>query len=54
MTLISSNGKTAMGLVNVPLAIADEPGSWEIGLQSVETSERSCWKKKTRPALIQG
>ena len=25
----SSNGKTAMGLVNVPIVIADEPGSWE-------------------------
>ena len=27
---ISSNGKTAMGLVNNPLVIADEPGSWEV------------------------
>ena len=27
---ISSNGKTAMGLVNVPILVADEPGSWEI------------------------
>ena len=26
----SSNGKTAMGLVNTSLAVADEPGSWEI------------------------
>lgn len=25
----SSNGKTAMGLVNVPLVVADEPGAWE-------------------------
>ena len=31
LRIISSNGKTAMGLVNVPLAVADEPGSWEIG-----------------------
>ena len=31
LRVISSNGKTAMGLVNVPLAVADEPGSWEIG-----------------------
>ena len=30
LRVISSNGRTAMGLVNVPLAIADEPGSWEI------------------------
>ena len=30
LRIISSNGKTAMGLVNVPLAICDEPGSWEI------------------------
>ena len=31
LRVISSNGKTAMGLVNVGLAVADEPGSWEIG-----------------------
>ena len=30
LRVISSNGKTAMGLVNVPLAVCDEPGSWEI------------------------
>ena len=30
LRVLSSNGKTAMGLVNVPLAICDEPGSWEI------------------------
>ena len=30
LRIISSNGKTAMGLVNVPLVVADEPGSWEI------------------------
>ena len=30
LRVISSNGKTAMGLVNVSLAVADEPGSWEI------------------------
>ena len=52
---IGSNGATALGLgADTMLAICDEPGSWEIGLQSVETSERSCWKKETRPALIQG
>lgn len=26
----SSNAKTAMGIVGVPLAVADEPGSWEV------------------------
>ena len=31
LRVISSNGKTAMGLINVGMAIADEPGSWEIG-----------------------
>ena len=31
LRIISSNGKTAMGLVGVTLAIADEPGSWDIG-----------------------
>ena len=30
LRIISSNGKTAMGLVNVPLVVADEAGSWEI------------------------
>ena len=30
LRIISSNGKTAMGLVNVSLAVADEPGSWEL------------------------
>ena len=31
LRVISSNGKTAMGLVGVPLAVCDEPGSWQIG-----------------------
>ena len=26
----SSNAKSAMGLVNVPIVVADEPGSWEV------------------------
>ena len=30
LRVISSNGKTAMGLVNVGIAVADEPGSWQI------------------------
>ena len=30
LRIISSNGKTAMGLVNVGITVADEPGSWEI------------------------
>ena len=29
LRIIGSNGKGAMGLVNCPWAIADEPGSWE-------------------------
>ena len=29
LRVIGSNGKTAMGLVNTPWAICDEPGSWE-------------------------
>ena len=29
LRVIGSNGKTAMGLVGCPWAIADEPGSWE-------------------------
>ena len=30
LRVIGSNGKTAMGLVNTPLVIADEPGAWEV------------------------
>ena len=30
MRVQGSNGKTAMGLVRVPLVIADEPGAWEV------------------------
>ena len=30
LRVISSNGKTAMGLVGIPLVVADEPGSWEV------------------------
>ena len=29
LRVIGSNGKTAMGMVNTPLVIADEPGAWE-------------------------
>ena len=31
LRVLSSNGKTAMGIVGCPLAVADEPGSWEVG-----------------------
>ena len=30
LRIISSNGRTAMGLVNTVAAFADEPGSWEV------------------------
>ena len=30
LRVISNNGKTALGLVGVPLVVADEPGSWEV------------------------
>ena len=30
LRIISSNGKSAMGLVQCPWAICDEPGSWEV------------------------
>ena len=30
LNAIASNGKTAMGLVGVPLVVADEPGAWEV------------------------
>ena len=30
LRVIGSNGRTAMGLVNTPLVIADEPGAWEV------------------------
>ena len=29
LRVLSSNGKTAMGIVNCPVLVADEPGSWE-------------------------
>ena len=34
LRVLSSNGKTAMGIVNCPLLVADEPGSWEVGPSS--------------------
>ena len=34
LRVLSSNSKTAFGIVGCPLAIADEPGSWEIGPSS--------------------
>lgn len=30
LRVLGSNGKTAMGLVNTPWVIADEPGAWEV------------------------
>lgn len=30
LRVVGSNGKTAMGLVNCPLVVADEPGAWEV------------------------
>ena len=30
LRVIGSNGKTAMGLVNCPWAVCDEPGAWEV------------------------
>ena len=30
LRVVGSNGRTAMGLVNTPLVIADEPGAWEV------------------------
>ena len=30
LRVIGSNGKTAMGLVNCPWVVADEPGAWEV------------------------
>ena len=30
LRVLSSNGKTAMGIVNCPILVADEPGSWEV------------------------
>lgn len=31
LRVLSSNGKTSMGIVGCPLLVADEPGSWEVG-----------------------
>ena len=30
LRVLSSNGKTSMGIVGCPLLVADEPGSWEV------------------------
>ena len=30
LTVLSSKGKTAMGIVGCPVLVADEPGSWEV------------------------
>ena len=30
LRVLSSNGKTAMGIANTPVLVADEPGSWEV------------------------
>ena len=30
LRVLSSNGKTAMGIVGTPVLVADEPGSWEV------------------------
>ena len=30
LRVLSSNGKTAMGIVGCPILVADEPGSWEV------------------------
>ena len=30
LRVLSSNGRTAMGIVGAPLLVADEPGSWEV------------------------
>jgi phage terminase large subunit-like protein len=30
LRVVGSNGKTAMGLVNCPWVVADEPGAWEV------------------------
>ncbi len=30
LRVLSSNGKTAMGIVGCPVLVADEPGSWEV------------------------
>ena len=30
LRVLSSNAKTAMGIVGCPLLVADEPGSWEV------------------------
>ena len=44
LRVVGSNGKSAMGLVNTPLVVADEPGAWEINggqllHDSVETAQ---------------
>ena len=53
LRIIGSNGRTAMGLVNCPWAICDEPGSWEkIGGELVWDALTTAQGKPNSPLKI--
>ena len=50
LRVIGSNGKTAMGLVGCPWAVADEPGAWEaIGGQLLHDAIQTAMGKPLSP-----
>ena len=50
LRVISSNGKTAMGLVGISLVICDEPGSWESDRRRVDARCADNFSGKARAA----
>lgn len=53
LRVLSSNAKTAMGLVNCPYAICDEPGSWEVrGGQLMQDALETALGKPNSPLKI--
>ena len=53
LRVLSSKGKTAMGLVNCPLLVADEPGSWEtIGGELLHTAIQGAQGKPGSPMKV--
>ena len=53
LRVLSSNGKTSMGIVGCPLLVADEPGSWEtIGGQLMNDAIQTALGKPNSPMRV--
>ena len=53
LRVLSSNAKTAMGLVGVPLVVCDEPGSWEtVGGQLMHDAIQTAQGKPGSPLRV--